>query len=204
MEQHISRSNAPAAAFGGVELPVGDAEEVAKGKSQLARRAADCGGRAFELEDSPDGGLVQVDVEFQTGDAKRGAVFLIAKSGAEAQANETSPKRSGAFNGKLRLQPLLERGWRAFAARRRRSFRGHPSTGGTGRDVAGRSRGLSPQPKQTSASAKGGVWGIEQDVVFVDAPASAGSQNANLANDASKIGDAQLDLNFAMSPGRHT
>ncbi len=81
-EQHIFRSDAAAAAIGGVKIPIGGAEVVLRREAESFRGLVDGFWRAFEFEDDADGGFVEIEMEWAAGEG--GAEFFVAEGGAEA------------------------------------------------------------------------------------------------------------------------
>jgi len=85
MEQHISRSEAPAAAVRYVDVPIGAAIVVAGGVAESAGGAVNVGWKPFEFEECSSGSLVKLDSETgMTAEAEGGPDFVVAKTRAKA------------------------------------------------------------------------------------------------------------------------
>lgn len=198
-KEHVPRSNAAAAAFGGVEVPIGGAEIVARGEAEAAGDGVDRGAGTFELEEDAEGRFVEVNVERgEARNAESRAVFLVAKTGTEAEAGELAPELAGILDRQLGFELFFEERARAFGARRSWTFGSEPGAPGTAGKGAGGGGGFHAEAEEAAGTEEAGGGSVEEDVVFVDAAASASAEGADFAEDFAQIGDAQLDFDFAM------
>ena len=109
IEHHISRSDAPAAAVGSIDVPIAAAIIVAGRVAESAGDAVDNAGKPFELDECASGSLVKLDRKaWEAGEAEGGPDFVVAKTGTKAEGSKPAvPMGPRARDDQLSLEFFL-------------------------------------------------------------------------------------------------
>ena len=207
IEHHISRSRAPAAAFGDVDVPIGAAIIVARSETKSASGAIDCERKAFEFEERSGGSLVEFDSATRQR-RRRNVVpeFLVPEAGTKTEgAQHFGASASECRDDQLPFELFLVPEWRpeGWAGRR---------FGGQYR-ASGCSYCALPFAELVPAAAAGvssanaeqvGLGGgerrrsIVESIPFEDTPAVSERRDFAIFEAFPDVGDAKFDFDFAI------
>jgi hypothetical protein len=201
-KQHIFWSDAPAAAIGGVKIPVGGAEVVGGRKAEGFCGAIDGLGSAFEFEDDADWGFVEVEV--QVAEAKAGAEFFIAEAGMKAESVETAYERVGIVQGKFAFGTFFVARSGVVrlllvCRRRCRSLGGEDRAAPSGRLAMRGGGSFNSHAEQPAGPAEIGSRRVEKGVSFEYATVRNGADGSQFLQDAGQIRDSEFYFGLRLS-----
>src|ERR1700723_955807 len=107
-KQHIFWSDAPPAAIGSVQIPIGRSDIVGGREPESFCGAIDGCGLAFEFEDDADRSFIEVQV--QAAETEGGAEFFVSKTWTKSQGAEDANEVRGILDGQFAFGTFLVTG----------------------------------------------------------------------------------------------
>src|ERR1700723_2295115 len=108
-KQHIFWSDAPPAAIGSVQIPIGRSDIVGGREPESFGGAIDGCRLAFEFENDADRSFIEVQV--QAAETEGGAEFFVSKTRTESQGAEGANEIRGMLDGQFAFGTLLISGF---------------------------------------------------------------------------------------------
>ena len=210
-EEHVGGLEVLALAVVEIKEEIIFEDVVVGGEAEFAGGLINGVAGAFQLDESADGGFIEVNEEVAGpaeagGQTIGGAVLFVAEPATEAEAFKNPLEGGGVgedhFDFLANLVAAIEaRGGGADGELLGRAFEGEK---GAGRGLSGggllpcRGRSFGTDAEELAVLGEPAVRGIEDDVVFVDARGGGfGAQFLEKAKKGFGAGDAELDFGFA-------
>jgi hypothetical protein len=192
-KQHIPGCAAAAARIGGMKVPIGASNVLARRKAKGAGSAVDGVGSTLEFEEHAHRCFIQVQME--AAKPERTSIFFVAESGTQTKRAEGGRPTGRGPHLHFPLELLL-------IARRARCPSGrlgrHHSAPRAAPDHLGRRRGLKAKPQKASAPPKVRIRRVVERVLLENPPMLNRAKTPNSTDEGGQIRDPELDFGFAM------